>query len=253
MEFIARTVTHPNPRLTKEAAIESLKKHPEFKQGTVIVKLEQKDGHWTASLHEPKTAGPPPFLDDEANSESAPTDEVKPDEPMDEAPSEDAPSDSDGDDKKDKSDKKPSIESVMELVEQIAKAVGVPTGGEGGPEGPEGMGKEPMDDPLPPPGMDGPPGPPPGAPKPGLGGPKETIHRKAPLGVTPIGAPAYASTKVAAPKVASFEVEEPWDGTVKEAMDAINAQYGPHGYQVRKIKEAEVNGTRVIRARVSVR
>lgn len=246
MEFTARTVTHPNPRLDKAAAVESLKKHRQFKKGTVIVALEQKEGRWVATLHEPKgkVAGPPPFLDDPAKAESAPTDEVKLDDPMAEEGSgpEEPKSDSD---EKDKGEEKPSIESVMDLVKQIAEKVGVPAGGD--KPSLDDM-HEPMDDPLPP--MDGPPAPPPGPPK---GGPKDTLHRKAPMGVTPVGSPAFASTKTASPKVASFEVEEPWTGTIKQAMDAIHEQYGGHGYKVKKIVEDTVGGIRVIRARVSVR
>ncbi len=255
MEFIARTVTHPNPRLDKTAAIESLKKHPRFKQGTIVVKLEQKEGHWVATLHEPKgkVAGPPPFLDDPVKAESAPTDEVKPDAMEDEGASEEAPKDDSGDEKKkDDGDKKPSIESVMDLVKQIAEKVGVPVdGGDGDKPSLDDMPGEPMDDPLPP--VDGPPMPPPGPPKGGPAGPKETIHRKAPLGVTPVGSPSFASTKTASPKVASFDVEEPWTGTIKQAMDAIHEQYGSHGYKVKNIVEDTVDGVRVIRARVSVR
>lgn len=246
MEFTARTVTHPNPRLDKAAAVESLKKHRQFKKGTVIVALEQKKGHWVATLHEPKgrVAGPPPFLDDPAKAESAPTDEVKLDDPMEEEiPGEEELKDDSGDEEKDKGDEKPSIESVMDLVKQIAEKVGVPVDGGDKPKPSLDDMPEPMDDPLPP--MDGPPAPPPGPPK---GGPKP----KGPM-VTPIGSPAFASTKTASPKVASFEVEEPWTGTIKQAMDAIHEQYGGHGYKVKKIVEDSVDGVRVIRARVSVR
>lgn len=234
MEFIARTVTHPNPKLSRKAAVDSLTKHPEFKPGTIVIGMKQEKGHWVASLHEPKLAGPPPFLDDAAKLEDSPMDEPKPDlDDMAEEPSEDK---ADGD--------KATLEDLTKLVREIAEAVGVH------PEGEKpGDGKEPMDDPLPP--MDGPPGPPPGAPKGGPAGPKETIHRKAPMGVTPVGSPAFASAK---PKVASFEVEEPWGGSIKEAKDAIESQYGEHGYKVKKIAEAQrEDGTRVIRARVSVR
>lgn len=237
MEFIARTVTHPNPKLSKEEALKSLKAHPEFVPGTVIVSVDNKKNHWVANLHEPKTATPPPFLSEE--SDGAPTDEVKPEDPMKEEPSE-LKDELEGEPKDDEKSEKIEIGEVMDLVKQIAKAVGV---------APEGEGKEPMDDPLPP--MDGP-GPPPmdGPPK-GPAAPKETIHRKAPMGVTPIGSPSFASAK---PKMASFDVDEPWNGTIREAKDAIEAQYGEHGYKVKKIREAkDSDGARRILARVSVR
>lgn len=243
MEFIARTVTHPNPKLDKKSAYESLTKHPEFKPGTIIIGMGQENGHWVARLHEPKLAGPPPFLDDAAKEEGAPMDEPKPDLDDMDAADEEAPKDEDKND-----GEKATLEDLTKLVREIAEHMGIsPDGGKDG-EGPE----EPMDDPLPP--VDGPPEAPPGPPKSGPAGSKEMIHRKAPVGVTPVGSPAFASTKTAKPKVASFEVEEPWAGTIKEAREAIEAQYGEHGYKVKKIAEAlREDGTRVIRARVSVR
>ncbi len=242
MEFTARTVTHPNPRIEKVAALKSLKQHPEFKPGTIVVSMEQKNSHWVATLHEPKLAGPPPFLDDEAKTEGAPSDDVKPEDSMDDMPEPDEPKE-DGEDKKDdKKSEKPSLEGVMDLIKQIAQAVGVPV--DGGDKPDLGDMKEPMDDPMPP-MPDTPPAPPKGGPE-----PKEMIHRKAPVGVTPIGSPSFASAK---PKVASFDVEEPWNGTIREAKDAIEGQYGDHGYKVKKIREDVVDGQRVVRARVSVR
>jgi hypothetical protein len=195
--------------------------------------MTQKDNHWVARLHEPKakTAGPggPPLPPDDIDSESAPTDDIMPDEDLDallDEGSEDGEEDK-GNDK--------AIADLTKLVEQIAEAVGVPIDGEKGEDGPI---DEPMDDPLPP--MD--------EPMPPKGGPP-----MAPSKPTPVGSPAFASTKTAAPKVASFEVEEPWSGTIREAKDAIEAQYGEFGYKVKKITEARKDGQRCIRARVSVR
>lgn len=236
MEFIARTVTHPNSEISRDDALDSLKNHPEFKKGSVVVGLKQTDGQWVATIHEPKVAAPP-FLDDEKPDE-APSDPEKPEDPEEPSDLKEELDDSDDGDKKDDKSEKASIDSIMDVVKQIAQAVGVPPpGGDKGDKGPE-----PMDDPLPPMGPDAPPKAPPMPPPP---------HGKGPMG-TPLGSPSFAS--VQQPKMASFDIDEPWDGTIKEAKEGIEAQYGQFGYKVKKIREARAtDGVRRILARVSVR
>jgi hypothetical protein len=250
MEFTARTVTHPDGSIEKEAALTQLKAHPQFKPGTVIINFEKRAGRWVAQLHEPKVAAPNPF--GESDGPPSSDDSSAPSEPKEDAPKEE----SDGDSKEDKSESKDTekvdLHSIMDLVQQIAAAVGVPA------PGPEGDSPH---DPLAPEG-DGPPLPPEGgvpphdetSPVPGDPNTKQIIHRKAPPGATPVGSPAFASTKQASPKVASFDVEEPFDGSVREAKEEIESLYGPYGYKVKKIREAKTeDGKRVIQARVSVR
>ena len=257
MQFVSRKVTHPNGQIDRNLALQQLESHPQFKKGSVIVSMKQEKGKWVATIHEPvtqtKEAAPPPFAP--PSEDGPPSDDSAPSESKDDAPkkeegeSEDKP-------KKEEGGEKASLDSVMHLLTDIAKAVGVPVGG----PGPEGPGPE---GPLGPGGPDSPPLPPEGgaphdetSPVPGEPNTKQIIHRKAPPGATPVGAPAFASVqeKTAAPKVASFEVEEPFDGTIKEAMTEIESVYGPYGYKVKKIREARnEQGQRVIRARVSVR
>lgn len=260
MEFIARTVEHPNGRISKEIAEGQLKRHPQFVPGTLIVGMEHRAGKWVATLHEPKVASPPPFATDDADSPAGDS------EPKDDAPkSDDSDKDkkTDSDNKDDDTGEKISIEKVFDLVKQVAQAVGVAPDGPSSPDGSEGLGDE-LGGPE---GLDGPPPPPHGGPEggpphdetsavPGSPDTKQIIHRKAPPGAVPVGAPAFASTRQAAPKVATFDVEEVVanDMPLHVAKDEIESMYSPHGYRVRNIAEGrDEQGRRTIRARVSVR
>lgn len=247
MEFTARTVTHPNPKVSKADAEAQLRSHPEFKPGTIIVAMGQKGGQWVASLHEPKLAGdPPPFAEP---SDSAPTDEAKPpsdEDPLDEALKDEESKDESSDEPKEDESKSEKVElsEINDLVHQIADAVGVhPDASKDEPSDPA-SGPHPAGPDLPP----GPAGPPPSDPS-----TKSIIHRKNPPGAVPIGSPAFASTQ---PKVASFELSEevPEDFTIAAAKQEIEGLYGQYGYKVKRIAADQTpDGKRVIRAKVSVR
>ncbi len=258
MEFIARTVPGPPvDRVTKEAAEEQLRKHPQFKEGTVVAELKEDRGRWVATLHEPKVAkpkpprrrqaAPPPFEADTPEAD-APSEEPKPDS---ESKSEEKP-------KEEKKGDKVSLEDIKGLLEQIATAVGAtpPGGPEDVPDlgaGPHPEGPKDGPGPL---GDGAPPHDETSTVEPGV---KQIIHRKAPPGATPVGSPAFASTKEAAPRVASFDVDEAVepDFKVSDAERELTAIYGPHGYKVAKIVEIPASKSddnkRHIRARLSVR
>jgi hypothetical protein len=256
MEFIARTVVHPNGRLAKQAAEDQLKQHPQFVPGTVIVAMNQDKGTWVAELHEPKTAAPNPFASDDAESpvdSPEPSSDSAPSDEGDDKPKDDEKGEDKGDDKKDKG--KGGIEQqLLDLVQQIATAVGVAPTPDLLPDGAEDLGPE-----GPPPSAGPHPHGPEGGPPhdettsvPGSPDTKQIIHRKAPPGAVPVGAPAFASTKQAAPKVATFDVEEPTDMPLHVAKQEIESIYGPHGYAVVKMAEGQdESGRRTVRARVS--
>lgn len=256
MEFIARTAIHPNGRLAQETAEAQLKRHPNFKPGTKIVDMTQDKGRWVAELHEPKVAAPP-FATDDTDSPVSDTDTS----PKPSGDSEDkSEKKKDNDNKDNETGEKISIEKVFDLVQQIATAVGVAPTPDALPGGPDDLGLEG------PPPADGPHGPPhsdgslPQSPHdetssvPGSPDTKQIIHRKAPPGATPVGAPAFAS--VSQPKVASFDVAEvvPNDMPISEIKQEILAQYGQYGYQIKNMGETrDAEGNRVVAAKLSVR
>lgn len=268
MEFVTRTATHPNPRISKTEAEEALLSHPQLKPGSIIAGIERVNNHWVAKIKEPveKTAAPPAFLDD--GEDSPPT------KPEPEAPSadDDGPEESDSDDSEDKSDsddksddsdgdKKPDIGEIFDLVKQIAEKVGVPVEGPGDehPAGPEDeLGGPPLDGPPAEPGL--PKGPGPAGPGPGAKGPKRGIKPGEQLpgtGVTPVGAPAFSKTNPFPQfigKVATFDVHDDTDKPLKEAVAELNELVAPHGYAVTQVREGQNDdGNRRVFAQISRR
>lgn len=288
MEYIARTVTNPNTKISRDEAESQLRAHPQFKVGTVIVNLDQRRSGWVAQIHEPKVAKcecwdgykrvpgkkpcepgscekcdkdrdkkksaapfPPPTDSEDSPVPSESEDKPSEDEdPLADLLDEDAPKEDSKDE--DSKSEKVDLNKIMDLVTQIAQAVGVSPeglGSDGPPAGPEGHG----------PHGPGPGGDPASLPEAGpahdqtvdMGNNvKQIIHRKAPPGATPVGSSAFASVG----KVASFQVEEPTNLTLAAAKAEIEDIYGSHGYRVKKIAEAsDSNGNRTVRALVSVR
>ncbi len=207
MQFITRNL-ESDPGMSQKEALVSLQKHASFVPGTIIAGLRRRNDRWVAELMEPKTAGEPPFTDDDGDDnapsdgpskeETAIEDELGGDAPSDDegAPEglDGPPSDDEGSEGK---EPKGNVEEqILHTLQQLLHAV--QGGGDlgGGMGGPDALG----------PGPDGPPSPPPPKAAPPIGGkgpvPKPMKPGMTPPGGTPIGAPAFASTKEATPSVA---------------------------------------------------
>lgn len=218
MNYVKRTV-QSQPGLSQEQALTSLQSHPSFKAGTRIASIRRKGSKWVAELLEPKLAGPPPaFADDGGDDEGAPdAGGSEPDEGPDEGPDgppsdgpDGPPSDEGGEDgppsgeKKPKGEKggKPNVEAeILHVLQQILQAVGGDAPGPEGMGGPDALGPDAGGPAAPPaphhgPGPGGPDGPPHGGPAgPPAGRPMKP--GEAPPGSTPVGAPAFSSTRQA--------------------------------------------------------
>ena len=235
MLYQKRTVNAPAKGRTREAAIQSIKESPQFPDGTEILDIKRRGDKWIATLLEPHTAEFPPPSDDE---ESGP--------PTDEGPPKAEKSES-GDGDSDSKGPSGEMAMMMDLMMAIADKLGVVPG-------PAAPGAEdspvPGEAPPPPPGPPAPAGGPPGA----GGGPpghQEIVHKTklkpgdTPPGVTPIGAPAFASVSNDLSRMASFDAFDDTPGkSIKQAKDELEAIYGPHGFKVRQIKRVE-GGTRL--------
>lgn len=253
-------VSHPNPKITQKEALEQLYGHPQFPKGAKLVQIEKKDGHWEAELELPKSAGrkkAAPFdvvdkPDDlpESNGPDTPED-IKDETPEDKS---DESKDDKGDEKDDSKDEKVDLDKIFDLVKQIADQVGVPIEGDIS-EGPgdaldEALEDGPLGEDLPP--LDEEP--------PKDDKPKKPLRPgETPPSVTPVGAPAFAKTKVPHPiveaNVATFDVKNVTSASLKEAEREINDIYGPFGYKVKQMHEASSDnqGKREVRARISKR
>lgn len=219
-------ISGPNG-MSKEAATQALKRHPEFPKGADFT-VQAMDDRWVAAFVV-KSEFPPSGGDQEEES-PAPKSEPGGDEGA--APE---PSDSGSDEKKDDggSDGPPSdggdgeehkhhdgdkgggLHEIKALLDLICTSLGIdPTMALGGPDsmvpGPDGG----LGGPPPPGGPAGPPPGPPGAggPPPGHGGPpgeQKIIHQRAlkpgevPPGGTPMGSPSFSSVK-----------DHPWANTI---------------------------------------
>lgn len=233
MEFITRTL-QSDPGMDQKEALLSLQSHPSFKPGTMIASVRRKKNVWVAELLEPKTAEFPPKADDGGEEEASEPKSESPAPKGDGGPPSDPDNDGDNDsspsgdtdkdgagapggDKPAPGGDKPGGEkpkgdtetAILHTLQQILHALQ----GGGAPEGlggPDALGPGPGGIDGPPPPKGGPAGgPPPGGPaggppgkggKPGLfGGPKAMKPGDTPPGGTPVGAPAFASTKQAGP------------------------------------------------------
>lgn len=253
-------------KVTKEAAEAQLRSHPAFPKNASVM-LDVHEGHWVAAIAKVAEFG------DEHTGEPSEPEAEAPDAP-DEAPSDDAPESPDEDDsnpfsdeKKEDGDKeekgeKGELKQLLHLVTTLLTALGInPDAGEG-------------DSPIPgldAPGPDGPPadGPPPGPPSDGSGDEKQHIvHERAmkpgdiPPGSTPVGAPAFASVKVADDhpwkdiigEKRSFPVEETIsdDESLADVKQELDSLAEGTGYQVKQLVEARnASGQRTAKALIS--
>jgi hypothetical protein len=292
MEYNVQTVLGPRTAsISKEDALVELQTHPDYPKNAIVANFDEQDGQWVAKLRIPKTAEtkesapPPPGLagdtpvelpagpDGPSKDEDDSSDAPSPDEsekPSDEK-SEDGPP-KPGDDE----GKPPSVEQqvtqLTHLVQQIADALGV--AGAGGPPHP-GAGPEVGGLPAPPAGGPGAGHAGPGRPPQGPGG-QSAMMRARPLkpgeapnspGVTPVGAPAFASVapddhpwKDLVGKTASFTVsseipeDEPSEGLIARSTTELKELAEPVGYKIAQVREGRTDdGTRVVKALVSAR
>lgn len=261
--------------LTKQAASSKLTTLPGFPEGAEYA-VENIDGRWIAAVVMPeKTAAPFPPGGDESVPAGPPTD-GPPAPPSDEAGPPEGEEKPKGDKKegppKPGEDGKVSIESELAQVKDMlthmmdalglsSPADGMVPGADAGPMGP-----------MPP----GPPGPPhggkPGDMNPNLPGSQgsdnkiHTVHERslkpgeAPPGTTPVGAPAFASVKIAddhpfadAIRDGQKEIEadaELGDASVADAVAELNGLVEPYGYFVEDIEPRVVSGVKVASARI---
>lgn len=218
MQFITRNL-ESDPGMSQKEALVSLQNRPDHVPGTIIASIRRRNDRWVAELLEPKTAGEPPFADkgDDSGDDSAPApgkeDAAIEDELAGDAPSDDeGPSDDESSDgppapgeKPDKlGDEKPkgkggTEEAILHVLTEILHSL---QGGDlgGGMGGPDALGPGPGGPPSPPPPKGGPAGPPPPGGK--APAPKPMKPGMTPPGGTPVGAPAFASSKQSTPGVA---------------------------------------------------
>lgn len=259
MDYSKRTVTS-RPGLSQEEALDSLQDAPFYSTGTKIASFRRRGTTWVADLRIPKEAGPFPPSDDEP-SEDKPSDEGPPKPPFgdsdsddsgaDEAETDSGPSESDGPPSSSdgKKKEKGGDGEMLSLLHQILQ--GLTDAGIVQPH-PADMGLAGHDDLGPgPEGLDGPPpagpegGPGPGRPpkKPGaMDGPggmgaklRPGEMRNTP-GATPVGAPAFASTRqsVSTPMGPSPSVPQPemagqamQPGACPPGQQTVNGQCQP--------------------------
>lgn len=249
MKYTRRTVKS-RPGMTQEQALESLQDHPMFKSGSKIASIRKRGKVWVADILEPKTAEFPPSEDEETDTPEASSEDTdSEDEPKDDSPfgeSGDSDSDTDSEESGEENPEeelgeiddltdgaKGKDEKIMMLLEQILDAVAPHPELEHKHHGDDAPLDLPMDGPLDGPPMDGPDEGPAGPPMPKTPAgaklkPGET--RNTP-GATPIGAPAFSSVKAA-----TFVASRPANVTIKQAKAELDAEFGPQGYEVKKIK-----------------
>ncbi len=241
MEYTSRTVRSNEPGLTQEQALRSLYSH--YGDTIRIASVKRRGDSWVVRFDQ-RTAEFPPKDDDEEDNPIPSGKQEKPGTPPDSAPSDDAgdgedalgPDDGPGPDDGDGDSKGPEAE-VLHLLHEIAQALGISGG---------------LDDKMPPEGdMGGPPPPGPGddmggpdmgGPPAGPGGPPGAAPKKPTKlrpgevlpNQTPIGAPAFASTK------RTIEVEsgqvDPREVRASQAEADLNEQFGAQGFTVRQLK-----------------
>jgi hypothetical protein len=231
MKYTSRTVRCNEPGLTQEQALSSLYSH--YGEDIRVSSVKRRGDAWVVTILQKKAEFPPK---DDAEGDGPPKDDA----PTDDAPSDDAPDappfgddgppsgdDGEGPDKKD-----PQGE-ILHLLHEIATALGV-SGGLDDKLPPEG------DLPGPPPpgpdagfdaGPDGPPvdGPgPAAAKKPTKLKPGEVLPNQ-----TPIGAPAFASTKTAATMTVESAKVNPATYKASQAQADLEANF--QGYKVKQL------------------
>lgn len=206
MEFTTRHLTS-DPGMDQREALTALQTHPTYKAGSVVATIRRRGDRWVAEVLEPKTAEFPPSKDEIPDSEGG--DEAAP--KKDDAPSADsgpdeggdsegspAPGDGGGNDAKpdDGKGKGSTEDMILHTLTQILHTLQGPGAGAvpGGPDA-AGAGAPPGGPPAPKPPAGK--GAPPGAGGPPVKGPPPMKPGMTPPGGTPIGAPAFASTRTA--------------------------------------------------------
>ena len=187
MEYTTRIV-RSSEGLTKEAALMGLQEHPMFKPGTKIANIYNQGGCWVAKLMEPKVAGEDIFEEDIDESPADLHDELHDEHEESESPLEELEEHEDHEDSEDK-----KLKDLEKKLDLLLDALGISEKGEEPeiPSGPEDEGptdlpaapekRGPKHEPLPP----------------GSGAklkPGEVPNKP---GMTPVGAPAFASVKTA--------------------------------------------------------
>ena len=239
MKFNRRTVTSRSG-MSQEEALLGLQSHPKFKEGSVVAGIRRRGERWVISLFEPKPEG-------EGESEEKDFD-MDMDMPKSHEEHEDKPkgldlgSDGPDDEDKEKSDTdslKTEIKDLKEMMHKIVDALGIS-------EPVEHKAPGMVEDKMP-----TPPTSPMQAPKPG-NNKKEVVLNKsmrpgeAPPGTVNVGSPAFASTN----RIASFTASSPDTfGTIKEAKDSLEREFGPHGYSVKQIRreDGQINALLAVR------
>lgn len=278
MEYRIETVLGPRTASVKrEVALEQLQTHKDYPKGAILSDFGDEDGRWVAKLKVPVEAStkkaefpfPPKGESDDSESESAPPspDEKPPSDSEESEDSEDTNDDSKSEGDSDEGESKKSLEDTVADLEKVINAIadklGVDTAGEDSPvpgEDELGLGPD-----VPP--VDGPPaGHAPPAPKAPAGpkGPSKLRPGELPNvpGVTPVGAPAFASTQGSIPedhpfrqfigKVASFRVSDETDISVAQAHEELTGLVEPYGYKVKRARAAtNDDGKREVRALIS--
>lgn len=249
----------PTSGVTKEAAERQLRSHPSFPKNA-SVQLDEVEGRWIAAIT--TVAGPfepsgEPPEGPSGEAPETPTDGPPAGESDHSEPNGDEGPPKDKGDKKDKGEKgeKGELAEVLHLLQTLVSALGLDAspvpGLDEGPPGPPG---------VPP----GPPGPPGTAPD----GKSHTVHERSlkpgetPPGGTPVGAPAFASTKVADDHPwseaigvkRSFPVEEViGEAALSDIHKELSDLAEGTGYRVRQLVEGKnTQGQRVARALISV-
>lgn len=267
MSKITKVVGPSTATFNRAEAIEQLYSHKGFPKNARLADIEEENGKWVATL---KFADFPFSDDGQGGSDdegSKPPKKNKndfdgpngdnSDEPVEEDGSDDSGSDSDSDSKDDsKKGEKGELGELKTLLEGIATALGIPVpGAEGDSPIPGQDGADAAGPPLPPP--------PPGAGAPPHGGPAgpppHALHPgDAPPGATPIGAPAFASVRVANPfpehigQQKAFEISDITDKPLGDCIREIRAMVEPFGYYVHQCKASHTNdGNRRVAALVA--
>lgn len=243
MQYTRKNI-RSRPGLSQEEALASLQDSPMFRPGTRIASLKLQGDRWVAKIEVPKFAGefPPSGGDDPSGGgeESSGGGEEKPEPESDDggsdSPSPDGPPSPGGEGKPGEGGPKASTDDqILHVLTEILHAL------KGGPAtdalgGPDDMGPGAGGPPAPAPhgGPAGAGGPPPGGPPgghfPGSPGaklkPGEAPNRP---GVTPVGSPAFASTRQAMGELVPGHVPNPAQHTPGGACPTCAGPVGPDG------------------------
>jgi hypothetical protein len=190
MEYTTRTVTS-SEGLSQTEALISLQEHPEFKSGTRITGIYNQGGRWIAKLEEPKVANENPFEEDIEESPAELHEEKHEEHEESESPLEEL-EEHEGEDHEDSEEKK--IKQLEKKIDLLLDALGISEKGEE-PKLPEAPDAPAADLPAAPAPKGGPAKSDPLPPGSGAKLKPGEVPNKP--GMTPVGAPAFASVKTA--------------------------------------------------------